>query len=141
MARRERSMAVTIPEPVKTFLEKPNFAVLATQSHSGRVQATPVWFLYADGKILINTSAGRAKLRNMEANPRVALAIIDRENPYRYVQIQGRVVTFDKENGAKGIDTLSQRYTGKLYTYPSNDSPKNRVSIHIAPERLDAHGF
>ena len=134
-------MAVTIPEPVKKFLETPNFAVLATQSHSGQVQATPVWFLHADGEILINTSAGRAKLRNMEANPRVALAIVDRENPYRYVQIQGRVVKFDNANGAKGIDTLSQRYTGKPYTYPSNDNPKNGVSIHIAPERLDAHGF
>ena len=134
-------MVVTIPEPVKAFLEKPNFAVLVTQSRSGRVQATPVWFLYASGEILINTSAGRAKLRNMEANPQVTLAIVDRENPYRYVQIQGRVVKFDKENGAKGIDTLSQRYTGKLYTYPSNDSPKDRVSIHIAPEHLSAEGL
>jgi PPOX class probable F420-dependent enzyme len=134
-------MAVTMPEPVKAFLEKPNFAVLATHSRSGRLQATPVWFLHANGEIMINTSAGRAKLRNMETDPRVTLAIVDRENPYRYVQIQGRVVKFDKENGAQGIDKLSQRYTGKLYSYPGGDNPKNRVSIYIAPERLDAHGF
>jgi PPOX class probable F420-dependent enzyme len=134
-------MAATIPEPVKTFLEKPNFAVLATQSRSGRVQATPVWFVRTGGEILINTSAGRTKLRNMEANPRVTLAIVDRENPYRYVQIQGRVVKFDKENGAKDIDTLSQRYMGKPYAYSRNDNPKNRVSIHIAPERVDPHNL
>ncbi len=134
-------MAATIPEPVKTFLEKPNFAVLATQSRSGRVQATPVWFMQAGGEILINTSAGRTKLRNMEANPRVTLAIVDRENPYRYVQIQGRVVKFDKENGPRDIDKLSQRYTGKPYTYPGNGNPKDRVSIHIAPERVSAQNL
>ena len=134
-------MAAAIPEPVKTFLEKPNFAVLATQSESGRVQATPVWFLHAGGEILINTSAGRKKLRNMEADPRVALAIVDRENPYRYVQIQGRVTKFDKENGPRDIDRLSQRYGGRPYQYPASDSPKNRISIHIVPERVSAMGF
>ena len=129
-------MAATIQEPVKSFLAKPNFAVLATQSRSGRIQATPVWFLHVDGEILINTSAGRTKLRNMQANPRVTLAIVDCEDPYRYVQIQGRVVKFDRENGAKDIDTLSQRYMGKAYTYRGDDTPKNRVSIHIVPERV-----
>jgi PPOX class probable F420-dependent enzyme len=134
-------MAATIQEPVKTFLEKPNFAVLATQSRSGRVQATPVWFMQAAGEILINTSAGRTKLRNMEANPRVTLAIVDRENPYQYVQIQGKVVRFDKENGARDIDRLSQRYMGKPYAYGGGDNPKNRVSIHIALERVDPHNL
>jgi PPOX class probable F420-dependent enzyme len=134
-------MAAAIPEQVKTFLEKPNFAVLATQSESGRVQATPVWFLHTGGEILINTSAGRKKLRNMEADPRVALAIVDRENPYRYVQIQGRVVKFDKENAARDIDRLSQRYHGRPYQYPASDSPKNRISIHIAPDRVNTMGF
>ncbi len=134
-------MAAVIPAQVRAFLEKPNVAVLATQSRSGRVQATPVWFLHANGQILINTSAGRTKLRNMEANPRVTLVIVDRENPYRYVQIQGKVVKFDRENGPKGIDRLSQRYTGKPYQYPNTDNPKNRVSIHIAPERVNAMGL
>lgn len=134
-------MATGISEPIKKFLEKPNFAVLATLSSSGRVQATPVWFVQANGEILINTSAGRSKLRNMQANPRVTLTIVDRENPYRYVQIQGRVVKFDKENGAKDIDRLSQRYHGRPYQYPPTDNPKNRISVHIAPERVNTMGF
>ena len=134
-------MPAAIPEQLKTFLEKPNFAVLATQSQSGRVQVTPVWFLYDGGEILINTSAGRKKLRNMEANPRVALAIVDRENPYRYLQIQGRVKKFDKENGPRDIDRLSQRYHGRPYQYPANDNPKNRVTIRIVPDRVSSMGF
>src|SRR5438309_11845558 len=106
-------MAAQIPPQVKTFLDKPHFAVLATQSPSGRLQATPVWFMLADGHILINTSAGRTKLRNMEANRHVTLAIVDRENPYRYVQLQGKVVKFDRESGPKDLDRLSQRYGGR----------------------------
>lgn len=134
-------MPAAIPNEVKTFLQKPNFAVLATQSKSGRVQATPVWFLHTDGEILINTSAGRTKLQNMQANPHVALAIVDQENPYRYVQIQGRVVKFDKDNGPRDLDRLSQRYHGRPYQYPATDNPRNRVSIHIVPERVNTMGF
>ena len=116
-------MAVQIPKSVRAFLDKPNLAVLATRSRSGRVQATPVWFLPADGHILINTKAGRMKLRNMEASPQVTLVIVDRES------------------GAKDIDRLSQRYGGGPYKYPADDAPKKRISIHIAPEKIDTMGL
>ena len=134
-------MAVQIPKSVRAFLDKPNLAVLATRSRSGRVQATPVWFLPADGHILINTKAGRMKLRNMEASPQVTLVIVDRENPYQYVQIQGKVVKFDRENGAKDIDRLSQRYVGGPYKYTGGDAPKNRVSVRIEPEKINTMGL
>jgi PPOX class probable F420-dependent enzyme len=132
-------MPAVIPEQVKTFLEKPNFAVLATHSQSGRIQATPIWFLLDGGEILINTTAGRKKLRNMETNPRVTLAIVDRQNPYQWVQIQGRARKFDKENGARDIDRLSQRYHGRPYQYGASDNPKSRVTIHIAPDRVSSN--
>ena len=132
-------MPAAIPEQVKTFLEKPNFAVLATHTQSGGIQATPVWFLQDGGEILINTSAGRKKLGNMEANPRVTLVIVDRENPYRYVQIQGRVREFDKEHGPRDIDRLSQRYHGKPYPYSGGDAPTDRVTIRIAPDLVDSN--
>lgn len=134
-------MAAAIPENVRRFLEKPNFAVLATRAPNGRLQATPVWFMHADGHILINTSKGRQKLRNLRSNPEVALAIVDRENPYQYVQIQGRVTAFDTQNAARDIDRLSHRYTGGPYQYPGGDRPENRVSIRIAPERVSAMGL
>ena len=124
------------PAHVRKFLEKPNVAVLATISPSGRPQATPVWFLVEDGHVLINTSQGRVKLRNMQTDPRVTLTIVDRDNPYEYVEILGRVATFDRAHGARDIDRLSQRYRGKPYTYPPTDRPANRVTILIQPERI-----
>lgn len=130
---------VDLSDHVRRFLEKPNVAVLATISRHGRLQATPVWFLVEDGQILINTSRGRVKLRNLQAEPHAVLTIVDRDNPFAYVQIYGRAAAFDREHGGRDIDRLSLRYRGKAYTYPSADRPENRVTILIAPERVLAH--
>jgi len=129
-------VATTLSAPVREFLEKPNFAVLVTRSRANRIQATPVWFVLSDGRVLVNTSKGRTKLRNMQQNPDVVLAIVDKDNPYHYVQIHGKAAVFDAENGARDINRLSQRYTGKPYGYPGGDRPENRVSIYIEPERV-----
>ncbi len=126
---------------VVAFLAEPHVAVLATRFPSGHLQATPVWYLYEDGLFLVNTSRGRAKLRNMEQDPRVALAILDRQDPYRYVQVQGRVVRFDPEAGARDMDRLSVRYLGRPWTYAPGDAPHKRVSVFIAPERVSTYGL
>lgn len=130
-----------LPGPVKAFLQKTNFAVLATVGPSGGPQATPVWYLVEDDGILINTSQGRVKLRNLKGNPRVAVTVVDQENPYRYVQIQGKVVKFDTDRGARDIDRLSMRYHGRPYRYPPTDAPERRVTILIRPIRFNAMGL
>lgn len=127
-------------EPVKKFLEKPNVAVLATISPSGRPQATPVWFLLDGDEILMNTSQGRAKLRNVQADPRVAVTIYDKDNPYLYVQVRGRI-TIDPKSGARDIDRLSQRYRGKPYQYPPSDAPEKRVSLRLKPSAISGMGL
>lgn len=123
------------------FLQEPHLAVLATRFPSGRLQATPVWYLYEDGVFLINTRRGRVKLKNMQRYPRVALVVLDRHDPYRYLHVQGHAVRFDAASGARDIDRLSVRYTGRPWTYPPGDGPEQRVSVHIAPERVTTYGF
>lgn len=129
-----------LPESVRKFLSKPNLAVLATADRSCKPQATPVWFLLEDDHILINTAKGRVKLRNLEANPHVALEVHDLGNPYEYVQIRGKVVKFDPTRGAQDIDQLSQRYRGTAYKYSPGDAPANRVSILIQPISFNTMG-
>lgn len=130
-----------LTESVRKFLTKPNFAVLATIGPSGKPQATPVWFLVEDDHILINTSKGRIKLRNLQSNPNVALEVHDLANPYQYVQIQGKVIQIDPAKGARDIDRLSQRYRGTPYSYARSDAPANRVSIHIKPTSVHTMGL
>lgn len=132
---------MALPEAVTKFLQKPTVGILATVSPEGRPQATPVWFLVEGGRILINTSQGRLKIRNMQANPRVAFTVVDPDNPYRYVQIQGRIARVDRERGARDIDRLSQRYHGRPYRYPPTDRPENRVTFLIEPVRVSTMGF
>ncbi len=129
-------MPVELDEAIRAFLNEPNPAILATISPKGRPQATPIWFMLDDDHILVNTSKGRVKLRNLEAHPYLALTIVDPKNMYRYVQIQGRVARIDHANGARDIDRLSKRYTGQPYTYRGGGGPQDRVSILIRPVRI-----
>ena len=132
---------MALPDAVVKFLQEPLVGVLATVGPGGRPQATPVWFLVEDGRILINTARGRLKLRNMETNPRVALTVVDPRNVYRYVQIQGRVVRMDTAQAARDIDRLSRRYRGRPYEYPGGQRPEDRVSVWIRPVRVLAPGI
>jgi PPOX class probable F420-dependent enzyme len=132
---------MALPERVAEFLQNPYLAVLGTLSPTGWPQVTPVWFLYEDGYILINTSKGRAKLRNVELNPRISLTIVDPNDAYQYVQVLGKVVKFDWPNGARDIDRLSMRYRGHPHRYRPGDGPGNRVTLFIKPIRTHTNGF
>ena len=90
----------SIPESYLDLLQqKKAFASLTTVMADGTPQVTPVWFDYAGGKLRVNTAKGRVKARNLKPGVAVALAIMDPDNPYRYVQIRGRVASAT-ENGA-----------------------------------------
>src|SRR5437868_9638535 len=106
-ATRSRQMAI-IPEKYLDLLQqKKAFANLATVMADGSPQVTPVWFDYKDGKVRVNTAKGRVKSRNMPEGAPVALAIMDPDDPYRYIQIRGRVARITEEGAASHIDALS----------------------------------
>lgn len=133
-------MPVRLDERTRAFLSEPNVAMLATVSARGRVQATPIWFLLDGDQIVVNTSRGRLKLKNLEAHPYLALTVVDPKNMYRYVQIQGKVARFDPQSGARDIDRLSQRYRGQSYSYGYGGRPEDRVTIVIDPLRVSGMG-
>jgi PPOX class probable F420-dependent enzyme len=103
-----------IPEKYLDLLQqKKAFASLATAMPDGSPQVTPVWFDYKDGVVRVNTARGRVKARNMKKGAPVALAIIDPDNPYRYLQIRGRVERVTEEGAVSHIDALAQKYLGQ----------------------------
>lgn len=102
-----------IPPDLEAFLAEPNYLVLATSRRDGSPQVTPVWYLWEGGHFTINVMAGRAKVKNMRRDGRVAFVIQDLKNPYRYVQVRGRVIREEAgDTGHADIDRLSARYTG-----------------------------
>ncbi len=111
------------------------FGALTTLMKDGSPQLTPVWFNTGGNYILINSAKGRVKDRNMRRDPRVAFVITDPKNPYRYIQIRGRVVEITTEGAREHIDTLAKKYTGADH-YTSFTPNEVRVSYKILPENL-----
>jgi PPOX class probable F420-dependent enzyme len=131
--RLDRGMAI-IPEKYRDLLQKKAFANLATVGPDGTPQVTPVWVDWDGTHVRFNTAKGRAKVRNLGRDPRVALSIQDPDDPYRYVEIRGRVEP--REEGAdEHIDALARKYIGKD-RYPWRAPGEVRVTYRVTPTHV-----
>jgi PPOX class probable F420-dependent enzyme len=113
--------------------QKKAFANLATTMADGTPQVTPVWFDYKDGRIRVNTAKGRVKARTLRPGVSVALAIMDPDNPYRYVQVRGQVGRVMEEGADRHIDALAKKYLDKD-KYPFAQPGEVRVMYEIEPK-------
>jgi PPOX class probable F420-dependent enzyme len=131
----------TIPNSFKDLLadETRAFAFLATTMPDGSPQVTPLWFNTDGTYILINSAAGRTKDRNMRARPQVALAIVDPKNPYRYIQIRGKIIGITQEGADAHIDALAGKYTGTP-KYGNRRSGEQRITYKILPGKVTTMG-
>ncbi len=114
--------------------EKKAFAFLALVKKDGTPHITPVWFDYDGKHIIINTARGRVKDKILRKRAPVAMAIADPSNPYRYVQIRGKVAEETEVGGYEMICHLNEKYHGK-HEYPKNPG-EVRVTYKILPEHF-----
>ncbi len=119
--------------------ETRSFAYLATIMKNGSPQVTPVWFNTDGEHILINSAEGRVKDRNMRARPKIAIAISDPDDAYRYLQIRGSVVEIIKEGARDHIDTLAGKYTGEA-EYEGLGPGEIRVIYKVSPKSVSVMG-
>jgi PPOX class probable F420-dependent enzyme len=132
-------MAERIPDKFLDLFRKPAFGNLATLMPDGSPQVTPVWVDFDGQQVRVNSARGRQKDRNLRRDARVAVAIQDPENPYRYLEVRGRVAEIT-ENGADAhIDTLAKKYLGKD-KYPFRKPGEVRVIYKIQPEHFTSMG-
>ena len=129
----------TIPENFRDIFAKKAFAHLATVGRDGAPQVTPVWIDYDGTHVRINTARGRVKDKNLQRNPKVALSAQDPDNPYRYVQVRGRVVEMTEKDADTHIDALSKKYTGRD-KYANRRPGEVRVIVKILPEKVQSMG-
>jgi PPOX class probable F420-dependent enzyme len=129
----------TIPGSHADLLTKPAFAHLATLNADGSPQVTPVWIDFDGTNVIVNTARGRVKARNLAREPRVAISIMDPENPYRYLGIQGRVVEMTERGGDAHIDKMAKKYLGKD-SYPFRAPGEVRIVVKIAPDKVHTNG-
>lgn len=132
-------MPAPIPEKFLDLFQKRAFASLATLMPDGRPQVTPVWCELDGGKVTINSALGRQKDKNIRRDPRVALTLIDPDNPYRYLEIRGRVVEITQQGADATIDRLAKKYLG-VDKYPYAKPGEVRVIYRVEPEHASTMG-
>lgn len=109
--------------------------MISTLNPDGAPQLTEVW-VDTDGKnILINTVEGHQKLKNIRRDPRVAVSVLDRDDPSTYYSIAGTVISIDEEGAAEHIERLSRKYTGGPYRN-YRGIPQIRVVLTIRADRI-----
>lgn len=122
-----------LTESARWKFEGPNLAFLATVMDDGSPQVTPVWIALENGYITFNTADGRLKVKNMRRDPRVAIAVVDRDDPYDRVDLRGRVVEMiEGEEAERQIDDMAKKYLGKD-AYPWRRPGEVRIKVLVEP--------
>jgi PPOX class probable F420-dependent enzyme len=123
-------------EPVIKKIKDKNFAFLGTIMKDGRPQVSPIWIDIDDNNnILFNTAQGRIKHKNISRDPRVSLSLVDKNNPYSMVTIQGTVIEQTTIGADEHIDKLAKKYLN-IDRYPSHSPSIKRVICKIKPEKM-----
>jgi PPOX class probable F420-dependent enzyme len=124
---------VKLPEDLLALMKEPSTCYLATSMADGSPQLTQTW-VDTDGEhVLINTVRGHLKVRNIERDPRVAVAISDPDKPSRYFQVRGRVLDMTTDGAVEHIEKLAQRYLGGPYPwYGGRDQTRLLIIIEAA---------
>ncbi len=131
--------AVPLTADLLALLRAPSPCYIVTLMPDGAPQVTQTWVDTDGAHIIINTVEGFQKLRNIARDPRIALAIADVQNPFRYVQVRGHVLSTTTEGGTAHIEMLAQKYTGGPYAwYGGRDQV--RVILTIEPEKISGMG-
>ncbi|HSH77175.1 MAG TPA: PPOX class F420-dependent oxidoreductase [Herpetosiphonaceae bacterium] len=134
-------MVNEITPEVRAFLEEKRFAVLATIRSDGSPQQTVMWYLLADGYVLMNTARGRAKDEYLRRDPRLSICV---EDGYRYVTLAGTAeIIDDQEIAQEDIAALAVRYHGpeKGAAQAETFRKQQRMTIHMSIQSVIANGF
>jgi PPOX class probable F420-dependent enzyme len=107
-----------------------NFAVVATLGADGSPQTSIVWVDEEDGRPVFNTTNKRAKGQNLRRDPHVSILVWDKENPYRYVEVEG-IAELEDDVGTRNMHAMSRKYTGKDW-----HTPVDRLIVRVTPRRI-----
>jgi PPOX class probable F420-dependent enzyme len=129
-----------IPENYLDILQSTALAHVATIGPKGEPQVSPVWFVWDGTHILFSMNKIRQKHRNLLREPRIALSIVDSANPYRAIEIRGKVRIDEDVNYHFVNSVVTKKYTGHEYTdqhpNPNLQPGEERVVIVVEPERV-----
>lgn len=121
------------------LLESTALAHVATVGAKGEPQVNPVWFSWDGSHVRFSQTTGRQKYKNVQREPRIALSIVDPENPFRYLEIRGKVVAIEPDPELDFINSMAKKYLGQD-KYPWNRPGDERVVVVVEPEHTTGMG-
>jgi PPOX class probable F420-dependent enzyme len=129
-------MAKPTPGQASFLHDEPNVAVVAALRPDGTPHQTVTWIDYDGEHVLVNLNTWRTKLRYLEADPRVSVLVVDRNDPFRRIRIDGRVAEITKEGAYEHIVGRARVYLGRdgYELQPGEE----RVLVRIEPVRIEA---
>jgi PPOX class probable F420-dependent enzyme len=127
-----------LPAELSEFLARPNPSVIATLEPDGRPHTAATWYVWEDGRVLVNMAASRKRLEHLRQDPHVSLTVLAADDWYRHVTLRGRVASLEDDDDHAGIDRLSRHYMGGAYS----NREEARVNAWIEVDRWHAwvHG-
>ncbi|MFE5326801.1 PPOX class F420-dependent oxidoreductase [Embleya sp. NPDC056575] len=131
-------MSTALSDDLKRLVDdSPVFATVATVQPDGSPQLSVTWLKRDGDDLLISTTVGRRKERNLRRDPRVTVMINPHNAPYTYAEVRGEA-TLTTEGGAELIDELSRKYTGKDYAdfNPASADDAQRVVVRVTPRKV-----
>lgn len=139
---RETLTPETFPPAVEEFLRQPLMATLTTVNPSGSPQITVMWYQYEEGDFLFTPLTGRVKFRNYQRDPRAAVAIVDPEDMFRYVIVNGTLAVDDRDPVAFYRD-LARHYLDDegLTRWQQTAVTEGRIVLRLTPTRRRTEGF
>ncbi len=124
-----------LPREVQDLLARPNPAVVATLRRDGSPVSTPTWYLWDEGRVLLNMDAGRVRLGHLRRDPRLTLSVLDEGSWYTHVTLLGRAVELREDEGLADINQIARHYIGSDYP----DQERARWTAVMEVERW--HGW
>lgn len=128
-----------IPEGYEDLLESTALAHIATIGPHGEPQSNPVWFDWDGEHLKFSQTKTRQMYHNVQRNPRIALSMVDPENPFRYLEIRGEFVRIDEDPNLDFINSMAKKYLG-MDKYSNHQPGDERVVIFVRPEHTSQMG-
>ncbi len=119
---------------IKLFEER-NLVFIATIMKDGSPQLSPVWADFKDEHVLVNTAEGRIKHKNVLRDPRVAISVVNQNNPLDMTTIRGKVIDIIPDYEYEHANKLTKKYMG-IEIYPFKQPGEKRIIFNILPERV-----
>jgi len=129
----------TIPADYSDLLDKRTFWHIATTGPDGELQSSPVWGGWDGEHFVFSLTTSRQKYRNLQANPSIAVSGTDPDNPYRYLEIRGRVIRVDDDSSNTFIDSMAKKYMD-ADAYPFHQPGDERVVMVVEPTHTTQMG-